>query len=108
MDLRGVNAGVATRSVVPLADARSWWSRLTISRELATHWILRVGVAWCFVGHGAFGVWRGGKAEWLAYFQIFGIPDAVAWRLMPLIGALDISIGLLTLVYPLRAPLVWA
>ena len=79
-----------------------------LSTELKLYWLLRMAVAWCFVGHGAFGLINGGKPEWLAYFHVVGIPDWAAWRLMPLIGTLDIAIGLLTLFHPLRAVLLWA
>lgn len=67
--------------------------------------MLRVGVAACFVGHGAFGIIT--KAAWVPYFTIFGIPEAWAWRLMPVVGAVDISVGLLTLVQPVRAVILY-
>jgi hypothetical protein len=69
------------------------------------HWILRVAVAACFIGHGAFGIIT--KAAWLPYFAIFGIPDAWAWRLMPVVGTVDITVGVLTLFQPLRAVLLY-
>src|SRR5436190_2716137 len=97
------------RSVLLLpAAVPARWPRLALSREVGLHWILRVAVAGCFVGHGAFGIINGGKAEWLVYFHVFGIPDWLAWRLMPLIGTFDISVAVLTLFHPLRAFLVWA
>jgi hypothetical protein len=65
------------------------------------HWILRVAVAGCFIGHGAFGIIT--KAAWLPYFAIWGIPEAWAWKLMPMIGAVDITVGVLTLFQPTRA-----
>lgn len=67
----------------------------------ALHWILRVAVAACFIGHGAFGIIT--KAAWLPYFAIFGIPEAWAWRLMPVVGTVDITVGVLTLFHPVRA-----
>jgi hypothetical protein len=71
----------------------------------ALHWILRVAVAACFVGHGAFGLIT--KVVWLPYFAIFGIPEAWAWRLMPVVGMVDITVGVLTLFQPLRAVLLY-
>jgi len=68
-------------------------------------WILRVAVGACFIGHGAFGVIT--KDAWLPYFAIFGIPEAWAWTLMPLVGAVDISIGVLTLIQPVRAVILY-
>ena len=72
---------------------------------MATSGILRGGAALCFIGHGAFGFIT--KAAWLPYFAIFGIPEAWAWRLMPVVGAVDISVGVLTLVQPVRAVILY-
>jgi hypothetical protein len=69
------------------------------------HWILRVAVAACFIGHGAFGLIT--KAAWVPYFAIFGIPEAWAWKLMPVVGAVDISVGVLTLIQPIRAVVLY-
>jgi len=69
------------------------------------HWILRVAVAACFIGHGAFGIIT--KAAWLPYFAIFGIPEAWAWRLMPVVGTVDITVGVLTLFQPVRAVVLY-
>ena len=69
------------------------------------HWILRVAVAACFIGHGAFGLIT--KAAWVPYFAIFGIPEAWAWKLMPAVGAVDISVGVLTLIQPVRAVVLY-
>ena len=66
--------------------------------------IFRIALAMEFVGHGAFGLKT--KAAWVPYFGVVGIPEAWAWTMMPLVGALDITIGLLTLVLPVRAVLV--
>ncbi|MEO5961677.1 MAG: hypothetical protein ABIR80_21395 [Opitutaceae bacterium] len=68
--------------------------------------ILRTGVAMCFIGHGAFGILT--KAGWLPYFGVVGIGEAVAWKLMPWVGAMDITIGLLAFVWPCRALFAWA
>jgi hypothetical protein len=73
--------------------------------DTGVHWILRVGVAACFIGHGAFGVIT--KAAWVPYFGIWGVPEPWAWRLMPLVGGVDISIGILTLIQPVRAVILY-
>ena len=78
---------------MPLADAQT------------LEWILRVGVAAEFIGHGAFGVIT--KAAWLPYFAVFGIPERWAWPLMPVVGTVDITIGVLTLFRPVRAVLLY-
>lgn len=69
------------------------------------HWTLRLGAALCFIGHGAFGVIT--KAAWLPYFAVVGIPEAWAWRLMPLVGLVDIAAGLIVLLAPRKLPLVY-
>ena len=74
------------------------------------HWCLRLGAAACFVGHGAFGIIT--KAAWVPYFGLVGIPADVAYVLMPVVGTIDILMGLAVLVSPRPAVLlymaVWA
>ena len=68
--------------------------------------MLRIACAAEFVGHGAFGVMT--KAAWLPYFGVAGIPPELAWKLMPLIGTVDITLGLLVgLVRPARVLLLY-
>jgi hypothetical protein len=66
---------------------------------------LRAGAALCFIGHGAFGFIT--KAAWLPYFGVVGIPEAWAWRLMPLVGAVDVLAGMAVLFAPRGLPLVY-
>jgi hypothetical protein len=72
---------------------------------LAVHVILRVAVCMCFVGHGAFGLRQ--KLDWLVFFDRFGIPDHIAFLLMPVIGTVDICLGISALVRPTKALLVY-
>jgi hypothetical protein len=74
------------------------------ARLTALHWILRVACAACFVGHGAFGIIT--KMAWVPYFGVWGIPELWAWRLMPVVGAVDIGVGALVLFVPVRAALL--
>src|SRR4051812_6030267 len=62
------------------------------------HWCLRIGASACFIGHGAFGVIT--KAAWLPYFAVMGIPPDVAYTLMPVIGTVDIVMGIAVLLSP--------
>jgi hypothetical protein len=78
-------------------------TRQTIAWKL--HWVLRIALFCEFVGHGAFGVLT--KAAWVPYFQIFGIPEAWARHLMPVVGSVDILLGTLALVAPIRAALLY-
>jgi hypothetical protein len=69
------------------------------------YWSLRIGAALCFIGHGAFGFIT--KEAWLSYFAVAGIPEAWAWQLMPLIGAVDVMVGMSVLFAPRGLPLVY-
>ncbi len=69
-------------------------------------WILRAGVAGCFIGHGAFGIIT--KAAWVPYFAVGGISEPSAWRLMPWVGTMDITVGCLALLWPCRGLFLWA
>ena len=73
--------------------------------EWRIHWILRVAVALEFIGHGAFGIMT--KQAWLPYYELFGISASTALALMPLTGAVDIALGLLVLLRPTRAALLY-
>jgi hypothetical protein len=63
-----------------------------------TEWCLRIGAAACFIGHGAFGVIT--KEAWLPYFAVLGIGRDLAYTLMPVVGTIDITAGILMLVSP--------
>jgi hypothetical protein len=81
-----------------------------VSGEVAAYWALRVGAALCFIGHGAFGFIT--KAAWVPYFGVVGIPERWAWTLMPIVGAVDVTMGMAVLFAPRALPLaymsVWA
>ncbi|MDQ6616548.1 MAG: vanadium-dependent haloperoxidase [Actinomycetota bacterium] len=79
---------------------RSW------SAATWLHWILRVGILFMYVGHGGFGLI--GKAGWLPYFNAAGLSDSAAWKLMPIIGAIDVTVGIVTFLRPMRAVLVYS
>lgn len=66
---------------------------------------LRIAMAMCLIGHGAFGVIT--KSVWCNYFAVFGIGSDLAYRMMPVVGMADIITGLLILCYPLRAGVWW-
>ena len=69
------------------------------------YWALRIGSAMCFIGHGAFGFIT--KAAWLPYFGVVGLPEPLAWKLMPLIGAVDVTAGMAVLFAPRAVPLIY-
>lgn len=78
---------------------------MRLGKEQKIYNILRIACAMCFIGHGVFGII--GKAIWCNYFSVFGIGQVTAYRLMPILGSSDILMGLLMLVYPVRAIVLW-
>ena len=82
---------------------RSASLRLPASVQL--HWVLRIGAGMCFIGHGAFGILM--KPAWAAYFQSLGFSETTAFRLMPIVGTVDILMGIFVLLSPCRAVLLW-
>jgi hypothetical protein len=93
----GVRPARAPRPVARLAAGLATGATL--------HWLLRVACGLEFVGHGAFGVIT--KAGWVPYYGVLGIPPAWAYKLMPLTGSVDIFLGLLVLLKPVRAALLY-
>ena len=69
------------------------------------HFTLRIAVAMCFIGHGAFGIIT--KRIWCNYFAVFGIRQSMAYTLMPVLGTADILLGLTMLFFPVRAIPGW-
>lgn len=67
--------------------------------------LLRLGAAMCFIGHGAFGIIT--KPIWCNYFAVFGISYEMAYRLMPVVGTIDILCGMTMLIFPIRAVACW-
>lgn len=67
--------------------------------------ILQCAVAMCFIGHGAFGIIT--KPIWCNYFAVAGIGEAMAYKLMPVVGTVDILMGISILIYPTRAITLW-
>ena len=90
--------------------ANHWVGTLDDARTSQVHWVLRLGAAACFIGHGAFGIIT--KAVWVPYFGVAGIPSDVAYTLMPVVGTVDIAMGIAVLISPrpfvLLYMVVWA
>jgi hypothetical protein len=88
--------------------ARPWVNVFSASEpvEEKLHFLLRVGVLGCFVGHGIWGLL--GKKAWLPFFHVFFLPDSVAVHLMPVVGAIDIAIAFWVFLAPMRSVLAWA
>lgn len=67
--------------------------------------LVRAAVAAEFIGHGLEALRV--KAEWIPFITLFGYSVDQARILMPLVGALDVLLGLSVLVRPMRGPLLW-
>src|ERR1700733_2027568 len=76
-----------------------------LTPEQKIHYSLRLAVAMCFIGHGAFGIIT--KSVWCNYFAVFGIGHDLAYRLMPVLGSFDILLGITMLAYPVRVITAW-
>jgi uncharacterized membrane protein YphA (DoxX/SURF4 family) len=68
-------------------------------------WILRLGVAACFLGHGMLGVMQ--TAAWTSYFAVVGIGRDTALHLMPVLGAFDVAMALWVLIRPIRGVVLY-
>lgn len=76
-----------------------------LNMDKKIHYTLRFAAAMCFIGHGAFGIIT--KQIWCNYFAVFGIGHDMAYQLMPVLGAVDVLMGLSLFIYPTRAILFW-
>lgn len=69
-------------------------------------WLLRVGVAGEFAGHGFLAI--GGKAGWLKWIsQMIYVDIPTATTLLLFIGITDVIMALIILVKPIRPLLIW-
>jgi hypothetical protein len=73
--------------------------------ERTLEWIMRIGLAACFVGHGALGFLH--QKAWIAYFGVVGIHPETALALMPWVGALDVGLAVSVLIFPLRSVILY-
>jgi uncharacterized membrane protein YphA (DoxX/SURF4 family) len=78
---------------------------LKYSVEQKIHYTLRIASAICFIGHGTWGIVE--KPIWCNYFAVFGIPHDAAYTLMPYLGTIDIFMGIVILIYPMRGLFMW-
>jgi len=88
--------------VLAQGSARMYPNR---QETLQISWVLRVGAAMEFIGHGALGINR--VAAWSAYFGVVGISKEMSLHLMPLVGAFDVAMALTVLFYPMRGVILY-
>ena len=77
-----------------------------MKNEKRIEWILRIGVAGEFFGHGVFAVL--GKADWIKWTeQLTGFDTATATIFMTIVGVVDILLAILVIWKPIRPLLLW-
>lgn len=76
-----------------------------VKTEQKIYYTLRIASAMCLIGHGAFGIIT--KSVWCNYLAVIDIGQDMAYHLMPVIGTIDILMGLSLLFYPTRAIALW-
>ena len=69
-------------------------------------WILRIGVALTFMGHGLLAMQE--KQSWIKYLETVGFSSNWAVKIMPFIGGLDLLVALIILIKPYRYLILWA
>lgn len=78
-----------------------------MTSEKNMEWLLRVGVAGEFLGHGLLAV--EGKKDWIGWIsQMIHVPVPTAKTLLLLIGLFDVLVALIVLFKPIRPVLLWA
>ncbi len=101
-----VNGGTMTDRITDAglpATLRQRWAQAPVVTKL--YWLLRIGVAIEFIGHGWAGLSR--SRAWLPYYDLFGISaDTAIDYLMFVTGAVDITVGLIVLFWPVRIVLL--
>ncbi|MBI2597229.1 hypothetical protein HYW41_03670 [Candidatus Daviesbacteria bacterium] len=70
-------------------------------------WILRIGVAGEFIGHGMLALQ--GKQQWVGWVhQMTGFDMPTATHFLFIIGLSDLLVAFIVLVKPIRPVLLWA
>ena len=77
-----------------------------MTNEKKIEWILRIGVAGEFLGHGVFALL--GKADWIKWTeQLSGMDVSMATTFIFIVGVIDILLAILVLVKPWKPALLW-
>lgn len=77
-----------------------------MSNDKKIEWILRIGVAGEFLGHGILAVL--GKADWIKWTQqLTGLDAGMAGTFIMLVGLMDIIMAVIVLWKPINPLLLW-
>ncbi len=78
-----------------------------MTNDAKVEWLLRVGVAGEFLGHGLLAI--GKKADWIKWIsQMIHVDMATATTLVVLIGIADVIVAIVVLFKPVKPILLWA
>ena len=77
-----------------------------MTAEKKIEWLLRIGVAGEFIGHGLLAI--EGKKDWIGWIsQMIHVDASTATTLLLFIGIADVIMALIVLVKPIRPLLLW-
>ena len=80
---------------------------IAIKNSKKIEWILRLGVAGEFIGHGLLAIL--GKKDWIGWIsQLLRVDTPTAATLLLLIGLFDLLVAAIILIKPMRPVLLWA
>ena len=78
-----------------------------MSNHKKVEWLLRVGVAGEFLGHGVLAI--NGKQDWINWIvQLTGVEPTTGATMLTVIGIADVAVAAVVLVRPLSPVLLWA
>lgn len=78
-----------------------------MTNKKKVEWLLRIGVAGEFIGHGLLAT--GGKKDWIGWIaQMIHVSAPTATTLLLLIGIFDLIVALIILFKPIKPILLWA
>ena len=77
-----------------------------MSNQKKIEWILRIGIAGEFLGHGVFALQ--GKAAWIEWTQqLSGMGLEAATTFIFIVGIVDVLLALLVITKPIKPLLLW-
>lgn len=78
-----------------------------MTNEKKFEWLLRIGVAGEFLGHGMLAIQ--GKKDWIGWIaDMLNVSPETATTLLLLIGLMDVLVAIVVLIKPVRPILLWA
>jgi hypothetical protein len=84
----------------------SAFNKKNMTNNKKIEWILRIGVAGEFLGHGVLAVL--GKPQWVEWTQkLTGLDASTAATFMTVVGVVDITLALLILIKPVKPLVLW-